>query len=124
MDIIEQYKYLGIVITEHLDFMLMSKTVAQFASRALGLLILKDKSFGGMPFEWFTQCYNATVQAIIIDYSAAIWGTKSISSINAVQNRACRYFPGLADMHQMPLLLVTWVGLHQNTGNGCVSQEI
>ena len=95
----------------------MSKTVAQSASRALGLLISKDKSFGGMPFECFTQCYNATVQAII-DYSAAIWGTKSISSINAVQNRACRYFLG-----RMPLLMVTWVGLHQNTGNGCVSQE-
>ena len=93
------YKYLGVVFTEHLDFMQMSKTVAQSASRALGLLISKDKSFGGMPFECFTQCYNATVQAII-DYSAAIWGTKSISSINAVQNRAswpgqictkCRY---------------------------------
>ena len=72
----------------------MSKTVAQSASRALGLLISKDKYFGGIPFECFTQCYNATVQAII-DYSAAIWGTKSISSINAVQNRACRYFLGL-----------------------------
>ena len=74
--------------------MQMSKTVAQSASRALGLLISKDKFFGGMPFECFTQCYNATVQAII-DYSAALWGTKSISSINAVQNRACRYFLGL-----------------------------
>ena len=47
-----------------------------------------------MPFECFTQRYNATVQAII-NYSAAIWGTKSISSINAVQNRACRCFLGL-----------------------------
>ena len=94
VEIFDQYKYLGVVFTEHLDFMQMSKTVAQSASRALGLLISKDKSFGGMPFECFTQCYNATVQAII-DYSAAIWGTKSISSINAVQNRACRYFLGL-----------------------------
>ena len=48
----------------------MSKTVAQSASRALELLISKHKSFGGMHFEYFTQCYNATVQAII-DYSAA-----------------------------------------------------
>ena len=31
----------------------------------------------------------------IIDYSAAVWGTKSISSISAVQNRACRFFLGL-----------------------------
>ena len=72
----------------------MSKIVAQFASRALGLLISKGKSFGGMTFEYFTQCYHITVQAIT-DYSAAIWSTKSIPSINAVQNRACRYFHGL-----------------------------
>ena len=69
----------------------MDKIVAQLASRALGLLISKDKIFGGMPFECFTQCYGATVQSII-DFSAAIWGTKSMSCINAVQNRACRYF--------------------------------
>ena len=34
VDIIDQYKYLGVVFTEHLDFMQMSKTVAQSASRA------------------------------------------------------------------------------------------
>ena len=68
--------------------------VAQSASRALGLLISKDKYFGGMPYECFTKCYDATVQSVI-EYSAAIWGTKPFSSISAVQNRACRYFLGL-----------------------------
>ena len=72
----------------------MSKVVAQSASRALSLLISKDKYFGGMPYECFTKCYNATVQSVI-EYSAAIWGTKPFSSISAVQNRACRYFLGL-----------------------------
>ena len=71
----------------------MSKIVAQSASRALGLLISKSKSLGGMPYECFSKCYDATVQSII-DYSAAVWGTKSISSISAVQNRACRFFLG------------------------------
>ena len=68
--------------------------ITQSASRALGLFISKDKVVGGMPFECFTQCYSATVQSIIDD-SSAIWGTKSMSCINAVQNRACRYFLGL-----------------------------
>ena len=94
IDLIHQYKYLGVLFTEHLDLMQMAKIVVQSASRALGLLISKDKVVGGMPFECCTQCYSATVQSII-DYSAAIWGTKSMSCINAVQNRACRYFLGL-----------------------------
>ena len=40
------------------------------------------------------QFLDATVQSVI-DYSAAVWGTKSISSISAVQNCACRFFLGL-----------------------------
>ena len=97
--------------------------VAQSASRALGLLISKNKVFGGMPFECFTQCYGATVQSIT-DYSAAIWGTKSVSCINAVQNHACRYFLGLGRyMHQMLLLMVTWIGYLQSIVNGCALQE-
>ena len=94
LELVTQYIYLGVLFTEHLNFMLMSKIAAQSASRALGLLISKDKAFGGMPFECFTKCYDATVQATI-DYSAPLWGTQSISCINAVQNRACRYFLGL-----------------------------
>ena len=91
LELVDHYKYLGIVFTEHLDLMQMSKIVAQSARRALGLLILKSKSLGGMPYECFTKCYDSTVQSII-DYSAAVWGTQSISSISAVQNRACRFF--------------------------------
>ena len=56
-ELVTQYTYLGVLFTEHLNFMLMSKIVAQSASRALGLLISKDKAFGGMPFECFAKCY-------------------------------------------------------------------
>ena len=94
LEFVDSYKYLGVLFTEHLDYNLMTKMVAQSASRALGLLISKDKSCGGMPYDCFTKCYNATVQATI-DYSAAVWGTKSVSCVNAIQNRACRYFLGL-----------------------------
>ena len=92
LELVDQYKYLGIVFTEHVDLMQMSKIVAESASRALGLLISKSKALGDMPYECFTKCYDYTVQSII-DYSAAVWGTKSVSPISAVQNRACRIFP-------------------------------
>ena len=48
-----------------------------------------------MPYICFTKCYNATVHATIDYYSAAVWGTKSLTCVNAIQNRACRYFLGL-----------------------------
>ena len=46
-----------------------------------------------MPFECFTKCYNA-IQSTL-DYGAAVYGTNSYSCLEAVQNRACRYYLGL-----------------------------
>ena len=63
---------LGLIFTEFLDLLTMAKTVAKSASRALGLLISKDKAFGGMPFKCYTRCYDALVQATI-NYGAGIW---------------------------------------------------
>ena len=94
IDVISQYKYLGLMIDEFLDFDVTAKHVAQSAHRALGLLIAKDKSHGGFTYEVFTKLYEVMVDSII-SYGAGIWGNKVYSCINAVQNRACRYFLGL-----------------------------
>ena len=48
---------------------------------------------GGMPYDVFTKLYESTVWPII-SYGAAVWGFKSYSCINAVQNRAMRFFIG------------------------------
>ncbi len=49
------YKYLGLVLNEHLDYQLMAKVVAKSANRALGFLIAKSKVTGGMPYDVFIQ---------------------------------------------------------------------
>ena len=94
VQVVDRYRYLGIVLNDFLDFSVTARVVADAAHRALGLLISKEKIQGGMPYKVFTKLYNALVQSII-DYGVAIWGYKEFSSINAVQNRACRYFLGV-----------------------------
>ena len=94
LDFVSQYKYLRVMLNEPLDLSVMVKAVAKSASRALGLLIAKDKAFGGMPYSCFQKCYDSLVQSII-DYSSSVWGTKPYTCIRAVQNRACRYYLGL-----------------------------
>ena len=94
LDFVSQYKYLGVMLNENLDLSVMLKAVAKSASRALGLLIAKDKAFGGMPYSCFQKCYDSLVQSII-DYSSSVWGTKPYTCISAVQNKACRYYLGL-----------------------------
>lgn len=46
-----QYMYLGIMLTEHLDFNITAKIVAHSAGRALGPLIARLKNSGGLPYE-------------------------------------------------------------------------
>ena len=61
MELVKQYTYLGLIFTEFLDFLTMTKTVAKSDCRALGLFVSKDKSIGGMPFKCSTRCYEALV---------------------------------------------------------------
>ncbi len=88
------YKYLGLVLNEHLDYQLMTKVVAKSANRAWGFLIAKSKVTGRMPYDVFTQHYNALVQPVI-DFGAGIWGTGNYSCIKSVQNKACCFFLGV-----------------------------
>ena len=91
---VEKYRYLGLIFTEFLDFNIMSKAVAQAATRALGLLIAKCKAHGGVPFDVFTQLYYTLVQPIV-DYGASVWGANVFSHIRSIQLRAGRFFLGV-----------------------------
>ena len=77
--------------------------------RALGLLISKFKVLGGMPYEVFTGLYDIMVWSTI-NYGAAICGTKEFSSINAIQNRASRFFPGVGRYTPNIPVGVRWMG--------------
>jgi hypothetical protein len=90
----DKYRYLGLWLSEYLEYECMAKEVSKAAHRALGLIIAKSKTYGGMPYESFTTLYNACVLPIIT-YGAAIWGQKHYSCIDAVHNRACRYYLGV-----------------------------
>ena len=56
----DTYKYLGLVLHEHLEHGVTAKYVAQSATRAIGLLISKFKQAGGMPFDVFKKLFDTT----------------------------------------------------------------
>ena len=90
LGIVEQYVYLGLTLTEFLDYNVKTKMVAQSAGRALGLLIAKFKSLGGMPFDVYLKLYDSLVCPVIA-YGAATWGDRNFACIESVQNRAMRF---------------------------------
>ncbi|XP_053376628.1 uncharacterized protein LOC128547607 [Mercenaria mercenaria] len=89
----DKYTYLGITLNEFLDYSVTAKFVSQAAGRALGLLIAKFKSIGGMPYNVYTKLYDSLVWPVIA-YGASIWGTKRFTCIDAIQNRTMRFFLG------------------------------
>ena len=95
IQVIEQYKYMGLMLNEYIDKGAIAKSVAKSANRALGLLIAKHKAFGGMPHNVFSKLYDSLVVPVI-EYAAAVWGNNDFSCINSVQNRACHFFMGVS----------------------------
>ena len=120
LEITHQYNYLGLTLTEFLSYDIMASSVAKSSSRALGLVIHKSKQNGGFPFECFTKLYDA-LEWPIIEYGSSILGTCKRLCIEAVQNRACRYFmavgrytPNIAvqgDMGWVPTSVKIWKSL-------------
>ncbi len=62
---------------EHLTlkFVKNAKGLAKAASRALGALITKTQSMGGMTFKVYNKLYTSVVEPILL-YGSGIWGTK------------------------------------------------
>ena len=123
LEYVSQYKYLGLMISEHLDMKVTADHVAKAASRALGLLIAKSKAMGGIPFNCFKKLYESIVLSVI-HYGSAVWGQNQFTSINAIHNRACRYFLGVGkhtsnaavqgDMGLPPPYIGQWVSVTRN----------
>ena len=87
----KQYVYLGLVLTEFMDYTVMEKHVANSAGRALGLVITKFKSAGGLPFSMFTKLYDSMVCSVT-EYGASVGVRRTFSCVTAVQNRALRFY--------------------------------
>ena len=66
------------MLTEHLDYTDIVKSVATSAKRGLGLLMAKPTCNKGIPFNFFTKLYEGLVLSIINDGSAARTATTDV----------------------------------------------
>ena len=80
---VESYKYLGLVLTEFLDFSKTAKAVAKSANRALGLIIAKSKSFGGLPYVFY-KLYESIVCPGAARYFLNVGKYTPVAAVNGV----------------------------------------
>lgn len=98
---VDKYKYLGIVLDEHLLYNNTIEVLSNAGGRALGGIISKFSTLRNLGYSTYTTLFNNCV-APILDYCSAVWGFKSQRQADAVYNRAQRYFLGvhkLAPLH-------------------------
>lgn len=69
----EQYKYLGLILTEHLEWDAAFQEIVSKANRALALLNHRTRMCGGLHTNIYTMLFNQLVQPIIM-CNVGIWG--------------------------------------------------
>ena len=94
IDLVPNYKYLGVIIDEHLKFNSCTTALSDSAGRALGGIIGKFKSLRNVGFETFTKLYSAGVSPIL-EYGSGIWGFVQANNIDKIHQRAMRYYLGV-----------------------------
>ncbi len=94
LDKVDSYEYLGIYLDQYLTFAKATTVLGNASGRALGSMINKYKSMGEMGYGTYTKLFESLV-CPVMDYSAAIWGSKSHDTLDNVFNRAQRFFTGV-----------------------------
>ena len=76
LDIVEKYKYLGIVLHEFLDFKESTSCLAAAGGRALGAINSKFKHVKNMGVKTYTKLFDNCVVPVL-HYCAGVWGLQS-----------------------------------------------
>jgi len=94
IDVVDSYKYLGIILDQHLTYETVATTLAESGQRALGAVIAKYKKIHGLGYQTYSKLFHACV-APVLDYCSGVWGYKAFGKIDTVQHRAIRVYLGV-----------------------------
>ena len=65
LETVPKYRYLGLVINEHLDYTETTTELVVSGSRSLGSLVSKYYSMDGIDFDTYTKIFESTVFPIL-----------------------------------------------------------
>ncbi|CAG2209764.1 unnamed protein product [Mytilus edulis] len=103
IDFANKYRYLGLMISEDMDYAVSVKELSTAASRALGSLTSKYLHMGNMDFATYTKIFENTVIPVM-DYASGVWGSKRYDVLERLQYRAIRTFLGVGKTSPIPAI--------------------
>ena len=116
VDLETQYRYLGLDLSETLDFTHGVSLSTKSASRALGKVTSKYFSINGLSPTVYKRMYDSLVVPVM-DYAAVVWGTKRYDACVVVQNRAMRTFLCVGRCSPLPGICGTSDGPQHSPGS-------
>ncbi len=101
IECVSEYKYLGILLDEHMNFSKTASLLANSAGRALGTVINKVKSNKDLTLRSFTTLIDNCVIPVL-SYGSGVWGQKYYKICEDVILRACRFYSGVHRLSPIP----------------------
>ncbi len=101
LECVNDYKYLGIIMDEHMEFDKTAEMLASSAGRALGAIINKVRVNKDLGFKSYTTLIDNCVSPIL-QYGSSVWGNKNFKVCEDVILRACRFYSGVHRMTPIP----------------------
>jgi len=100
---VKEYKYLGVLLDEFMNFNATVDLLSGAAGRALGAIINKFKSHRNSSYNAFSKLFHSNV-CPILDYCSGVWGYKNFQACEKIQYRAQRWYLGVHN--KTPLLAI------------------
>ena len=94
LNIVKQYKYLGVLLDEHMKLTGCDKHFSQSAGRALSSLIGRYNTYKNFNFDIFTYLFNSCVSSIML-YGSEACGFCKFVCCDKIQHRVIRFFLGV-----------------------------
>jgi hypothetical protein len=94
LEVVSNYRYLGVIVSEHLDQQVIGNTLADGATRALGKLLSKYYLNKGLGLKMYTKFYDTCISPIM-DYCSGVWGYDHNNKLHAIHLRTMRCYLGV-----------------------------
>ena len=95
IEVVKQYKYLGIIFTPKLKWTLAKKVLSSQARKALGLLYSYHYKCGHLPLNIAMNLFDKMIAPILL-YGSEIWGFEYCEGIESVQTAFYKRILGLS----------------------------
>ncbi len=94
LEYVNEYKYLGLIFNEHLNYVTTTDILTKSAGRAFNSCLNKFKTIKNMGYQTYTKLFETCVNPVM-HYSSEVWGFKNYATCDTVQLRAMRFFLGV-----------------------------